>query len=263
MRGLLTRIYLLTVHAYFLICMKKAIIIGATSGIGREVALSMLRKGWLLGIAGRREDLLEELKAEYPENVVAYPIDVMKDDAAERLFHLIELRGGMDLFFLASGTGRQNPALNEEIELRTAATNVSGFIRVVTAAYRYFESKETGHIVVISSIAGTKGLGSAPAYSATKRFQNTYIDALSQLSHMGKAVIRFTDIRPGFVDTSLLNSKEHKYPMLMRSEKVAEIIMKAIDKKKRIVVIDWRYKILVFFWTLIPLYIWERMKIRN
>jgi Short-chain dehydrogenases of various substrate specificities len=243
--------------------LKKVIIVGATSGIGREVALCMLQRGWLLGIAGRREDALEELRAAYPKNVVAYPIDVMKDDAAERLSHLIELRGGMDLFFLSSGTGRQNPALDEDIEVRTAETNVSGFIRVVTAAYRYFETIGSGHIAVISSIAGTKGLGSAPAYSATKRFQNTYIEALVQLSHIRKVKIRFTDIRPGFVNTALLDTKEHKYPMLMRLEKVAGAIMRSIDKKKRIVIIDRRYKVLVFLWNLIPRWLWERLRISN
>ena len=243
--------------------MKKVIIVGATSGIGREVALSMLRKGWLLGVAGRREDLLEELRAEFPENIVVYPIDVTKNDATRRLLHLIELRGGMDLFFLASGTGRHNPTLDEDIEVRTSETNVSGFIRVVTAVYRYFATKGGGHIAVISSIAGTKGLGAAPAYSATKRFQNTYIDALAQLSRMQKSNIRFTDIRPGFVDTALLNSDEHKYPMLMKSGKVAGAIMKAIEKNKRVIIIDWRYRILVFFWKLIPRWLWERMRISN
>lgn len=237
--------------------------VGATSGIGREVALCMLKRGWLLGIAGRREDLLEDLRAGYPENILTCPIDVMKADAAERLIHLIDRRGGMDLFFLASGMGRQNPSLDEELEVRTAETNVSGFIRMVAAAYRYFESAGGGHIAVISSIAGTKGLGAAPAYSATKRFQNTYIEALAQLSHIKKTHIRFTDIRPGFVDTALLNSKEHAYPMLMQPDKVAGAVMRALDKKKRVVVIDWRYRLLVFFWKLIPRWLWEKLRIKN
>ncbi|MDR2775186.1 MAG: SDR family NAD(P)-dependent oxidoreductase [Tannerella sp.] len=241
--------------------MKKAIIVGATSGIGREVALCMLKRGWLLGVAGRREDALEELRRSYPENVIAYPIDVMKEDAAERLMCLIGQRGGMDLFFLASGTGRRNLSLEEEIEVRTAETNVTGFIRMVVAAYRYFESAGGGHIAVISSVAGTKGLGAAAAYSATKRFQNTYIDALAQLSRRKNALVGFTDIRPGFVDTALLNSEEYKYPMLMRADKVAGIIMRALDKKKRVVIIDWRYRALVFFWKFIPQRFWERMKI--
>ncbi|MDR1380127.1 MAG: SDR family NAD(P)-dependent oxidoreductase [Tannerella sp.] len=238
--------------------MKKAVIIGATSGIGREVALCLLRKGWALGVAGRREDALEELRQAYPERVVAYPMDVMRGDAADRLMHLIQLREGMDLFFLASGTGRRNPLLDEEVEVRTAETNVTGFIRVVTAAYRYFEAAGGGHVAVISSIAGTKGMGAAPAYSATKRFQNTYIDALAQLSRMRNAHVRFTDVRPGFVDTALLDSAEHTYPMLMQPGKVAQSIVRALERRKRVVVIDRRYRVLVFFWRLIPRWIWER-----
>jgi short-subunit dehydrogenase len=241
--------------------MKKAIVVGATSGIGREVALRMLERGWALGVAGRHEEALEELRKSYPEQVIAYPIDVMKEDAAERLMSLIRQRGGMDLFFLASGTGRQTLSLEEEIEVRTAETNVIGFIRMVVAAYRYFESADGGHIAVISSIAGTKGLGAAAAYSATKRFQNTYIDALAQLSRRRNIPVWFTDIRPGFVDTPLLNSKEHTYPMLMRADKVSGIIMRALDKKKRVVIIDWRYRVLVFFWKFIPQWLWERMNI--
>jgi short-subunit dehydrogenase len=115
---------------------------------------------------------------------------------------------------------------------------------------------------VISSIAGTKGLGAAPAYSATKRFQNTYIDALEQLAHIQKLPIRFTDIRPGFVATGLLNDGKH-YPMLMHTEKVARHIVCALEKKKRIVVIDWRYRILVALWRLIPPFLWKRLPVRN
>ena len=77
---------------------------------------------------------------------------------------------------------------------------------MVNTAFHYFARQGKGHIAVISSIAGTKGLGIAPAYSATKRFQNTYIDALEQLAYMQKKkAIHFTDIRPGFVKTDLLN----------------------------------------------------------
>ena len=69
--------------------LKRVIVVGATSGIGREVALCMLRRGWLLGVAGRREGALEALRKRYPEQVVAYPIDVTQGDAAERLMQLI------------------------------------------------------------------------------------------------------------------------------------------------------------------------------
>ena len=98
------------------------------------------------------------------------------------LHNLIKKLGGIDLFFLSSGVGHQNRDLQPDIELNTARTNVEGFTRMVTAAFNYFKEKGSGHIAVISSIAGTKGLGVAPAYSATKRFQNTYILSLIHIS---------------------------------------------------------------------------------
>ena len=188
-------------------------------------------------------------------------IDVTSADAPEQLKSLIEKLGGMDLFLLSSGIGSQNVKLEPEIELNTARTNVEGFIRMVTAAYRFFKEQGSGHLAVISSVAGTKGLGSAPAYSATKRFQNTYIDALAQLARMERLSIQFTDIRPGFVATALL--KNRKYPLLMRADSTAQHIVKALTNKKRVAIIDTRYAILVFFWQLIPRWLWERLPIRN
>ena len=239
----------------------RIIIIGATSGIGREVAKFYIAQGWQVGVAGRRAEELETLRKEAPEQVSTQVLDVTLEDAPFRLQSLIDKVGGMDLFLLSSGIGKQNPTLTPDIELKTAATNVEGFIRLTTAAYHYFEKQGYGHLAAISSIAGVKGLGIAPAYSATKRFQNTYLDALDQLSRMNGLNIRFTDIRPGFVATPLL--KDDNYPLLMKAPQVATSIVKAISKKKRIVVIDWRYRILVFFWKLIPHWIWVRLKVKN
>ena len=241
---------------------KKVIIIGATSGIGREVALIYIAQGWKVGVAGRREAELEALRSAYPEQVSAQGLDVTKEDAPQKLQALIEQVGGMDVFLLSSGIGKQNPTLETGLELTTAATNVEGFIRMTNAAYHYFEQQGHGHLAVISSIAGTKGLGAAPAYSATKGFQNIYMDALDQLARMKKLNIRFTDIRPGFVATPLLNNQK-KYPMLMEAPIVALDIVSAIEKKKRVAIIDWKFRLLVGFWRLIPKWIWLRLPIRN
>ena len=241
---------------------KKVIIIGATSGIGREVALVYIAQGWTVGVAGRREAELESLRAMAPEQVFTQVLDVTKDDAAEHLHTLINKVGGMDLFLLSSGIGKQNYTLETEIELATAATNVDGFIRMTNAAYHYFEKQGHGHLAVISSIAGTKGLGAAAAYSATKGFQHMYIDALDQLSRMQKLNISFTDIRPGFVATPLLKSSK-RYPMLMHAPIVALDIVDALKRKKRVAIIDWRFRLLVGFWRLIPKWIWLRLPVRN
>lgn len=164
--------------------MKRAIIIGATSGIGQEVAKCLLLEGWQIGIAGRRQSALETLQRVAPDQIEIQALDVTLEDAAEKLNVLIEKTGGMDLFLLSSGIGFQNMKLDMEVELNTARTNVEGFTRMVDTAFAYFKKNGGGHLAVISSIAGTKGLGVAPAYSATKRFQNTYIDALEQLAHL-------------------------------------------------------------------------------
>lgn len=241
--------------------MKRAIIIGATSGIGQEVAHLLVQQGWYIGIAGRRENALQNMQQAYPGQIEIQCLDVTKEDAVLHLNELISCLGGMDLFFLSSGVGYQNRNLEPEIELHTARTNVEGFTRMITAAFDYFKKTDGGHIAVISSIAGTKGLGVAPAYSATKRFQNTYIDALAQLSRMQHLNIRFTDIRPGFVATDLLRNS--KYPMLMSADKVARHIVRALKRRKRVAIIDRRYRLLVFFWRMIPRWLWERLPIKN
>jgi len=237
-----------------------AIIVGASSGIGREVAKLLLADGWKLGVAARREEPLLELKKEAPERVEVMPIDVTKPDAGERLQRLIQHLGGIDLYFHASGIGKQNRTLEEDIELCTLETNGVGFTRMLGVAYRYFAEKGVGQIAAITSIAGTKGLGPAPAYSATKAFQSTYIQSLEQQAHQRGLNIRFTDIRPGFVDTALLNDG-FPYPMLMRPESVARDIVRSIYRHRHVRVIDFRYRILTFFWRLIPRWIWRRMKI--
>lgn len=105
-------------------------------------------------------------------------------------------------------------------------------------------------------------MGAAAAYSASKRFQNTYIDALAQLARMEGTNVRFTDIRPGFVATALLKDGRH-YPLLMRPERVAEALFRAVARGKRRAVIDLRYALLVWLWRLIPQALWERLPIRN
>ena len=131
---------------------------------------------------------------------------------------------------------------------------------MITAAYNYMAANGGGHIAAITSIAGTKGLGPAPSYSATKAFQNTYLQSLEQLANARQLNIRFTDIRPGFVATPLLNDGNH-YPILLRPEAVAKDIVKAIERKKHIRVIDWRWRIITAFWRRIPRFVWRRLRL--
>ena len=246
---------------------RRAIVVGASSGIGREVARLLMADGWTVGVAARREDRLKDLGAKAWQR-----IDVTQDDAPVRLRQLIRQLGGMDLFFYASGIGKQNRELREEIELATMQTNALGFTRMVGEAYRYFAERDAnskqsgihkqscGHIAAITSIAGTKGLGPAPSYSATKAMQNVYLQALEQQANARGLQLRFTDIRPGFVDTDLLSGDFH-YPMMLQPEKVAKEIVRAISHQRHICVIDWKYRLLTALWRRIPRCIWRKLKL--
>ncbi|MDO4985489.1 MAG: SDR family NAD(P)-dependent oxidoreductase [Prevotella sp.] len=235
--------------------MSKAIIVGASSGIGLEVARLFIQRGWTVGVAARRLDLLQTIGAADVEQ-----IDVTSADAPEKLMQLVGRLGGMDLFFYASGIGKQNRELTPDIELATVETNGLGFTRMIGCAYRYFAQQGRGHIAAITSIGGTKGLGPAPAYSATKAMQNVYLQALEQQANARKLDIRFTDIRPGFVDTALLSGTFH-YPMMLKPQAVAREIVSAIEHHKHIRVIDWKYRILTAVWRRIPRCIWRRIKL--
>ena len=232
---------------------RKAIVMGASSGIGLEVARLLKAQGWNVGVAARRLDRLQEFEAKAC-------IDVTTEDAAQQLLSLADQLGGMDLYFHASGIGHQNRQLIEEIELSTMQTNAVGFTRMVGAAFRYMAQHGGGQIAVISSIAGTKGLGPAPAYSATKALQNTYIEALQQLANARKLNIRFTDFRPGFVATDLLNDGNH-YPMQLDRVDVARDMVRSMGRGRQVRVIDWRWRVLTFFWRMVPRWIWLRLKL--
>lgn len=235
--------------------MKRAIVIGASSGIGQEVAKLLISQGWTVGVAARRIERMQGIGA-----VAVERIDVTTDEATTALERLINKTGGMDLFFYASGIGKQNRELSEDIELATLETNGVGFTRMIGAAYRYFACHGGGHIAAITSIAGTKGLGPAPAYSATKALQNVYLQALEQQANSRRLNIRFTDIRPGFVDTDLL-SGDFRYPLMLRPEKVAEEIVHAIKQRQHIRIIDWKYRLLTAFWRRVPRFVWRRFKL--
>ena len=228
--------------------------------MGQEVAKLLLAEGHTLGVAARREDRLQAFKQLAPDRVEVAAIDVTADDAADRMRELIDRLGGMDLFFYASGIGKQNRTLEPDIELNTVNTNGMGFTRMIGEAYRYFAGRGEGHIAAITSIAGTKGLGPAPSYSATKAMQNTYLQALEQQANARGLNIRFTDIRPGFVDTDLLKGDFH-YPMMLKPEKVARQIVRAIHSKRHIQVIDWRYALMTALWRRIPRPLWRHLKL--
>jgi short-subunit dehydrogenase len=244
---------------------KQAIIIGATSGIGEAVAIRLLSEGWRVAVTGRRVERLEALQQRYgADRVVFRAMDVTKESATDVLDELLREVATPDVLLYAAGIGRQNPDLEEGMELRTVKTNCEGMVRIVDHFINYvkctphYSAKSRAHIAVITSVAGTMGMGQAPAYSATKSMQSAYLVALAQLSRMQRLPITVGDIRPGFVATEILNPDKH-YPMLISADTAARYIVRSFKRRSRILIFDWRYKLLVGFWRLIPRCIWERM----
>ena len=236
---------------------------GATSGIGLEVVKVLASTGWQLGVAGRRDDVLQQLSNEVPQVMAVRAIDITRDDAPQRLNGLINELGGIDLYFHSSGIGYQNPALDADKELRTVETNAVGMTRMVDAMFNYFAQRpdHQGHIAVISSIARTKGLGAAPAYSATKRYVSHYLECLSQLCTIRRLRhIHLHDIRPGFVRTPLI-ADGNRYPMQLDPERVAQSIVGGIERDRSVITVDWRYRLLVAGWRLLPRWLWVRLPI--
>lgn len=240
-----------------------AIVMGATSGIGYEVAKVLAIRGWKVGVTGRREDILAKMSAE-TDGIDAYEvIDVTTPEAVDGLHKLIGKLGGMDMYFHSSGIGYQNTELDADKELRTIETNCLGMTRLVGEAFRYFEQhpETEGQIAVISSIARTKGLGAAPAYSASKRFTSHYLESLCQLTTIRNIRnIHISDIRPGFVKTPLIEGSN--FPMQLDAGKVAVSIVNGLERRKHVITVNWLYRLLVFFWQMIPRFMWIRMRIK-
>lgn len=241
--------------------MKRIVIMGASSGIGFACAEALASRGVKVGLAARHTEKLEELKQKYPDFVEYAGIDVTKPEASGQLEALTEKLGGMDIYFHVSGIYRVNPELDLDMELAVFDTNVIGFVRCVSTAYRYFRDNHIrGHIAAITSVAGTNGLARMSAYSASKAADRKWLVALEQLSNNTGAGITFTDIRPGWVQTPLLTPGQ-TYPMLMTLDYVVPRVLKAIVRKQRVAVIDWRWNILVGLWRMIPNAIWTHLDV--
>lgn len=238
--------------------MKKVIIIGATSGIGKGLAKLFAENNYRVGITGRRTELLNELKNENPNSYFIKSFDITDTEiAVGKLEELKTELGGIDLIILSSGTGDLNDNLNFEIEKRTIDTNVIGFTCVSNWAFNLFEKQKFGHLVAISSVGGLRGSRQAPAYNATKAYQLNYLEALRQKATKLKLPIFVTDIRPGFVDTDMAKGEGQFW--VASVDKATKQIFEAISRRYKIVYITKRWRLIASILKRIPRQIYDRM----
>lgn len=238
--------------------LKRAIVIGASSGIGRALALRLAREGYAVGLAARRLPLLLELQAQIGPRALVRQLDV--SDTARAMAQLEELigeLGGADLIVVNAGLGRPNPDLAWEPEDETLAVNVRGFAAMANVAYRYFVRRGAGHLVSTSSIAALRGGGRAPAYHASKAFVSTYMDGLRhKLARLGSPVV-ITDLQPGFVRTAMAQGA-HVF-WVASPEQAAEQIWQAIRRRQKRAIITRRWRLIAWLMRLLPDRVYHRL----
>ena len=234
------------------------IVIGATSGIGKALFEKYVKEENRLGIIGRRTQLLDELKHQYPSKTHTATADITKQDEVEQAISSLQKKlGSIDLAIVCSGIGDLNPSLDYNVERPTIDTNVIGWTFVVDMLYNLFEQQGHGHLVAITSAGGLRGEPMAPAYNATKAYQINYMEALRKKTFKARGKIIVTDVRPGLVDTAM--AKGEGLFWVMPVEKVARQICAAIRLKKSKVNVTKRWHILAVINKNLPFTMYKRM----
>lgn len=242
---------------------KKAIVIGATSGMGRQVAKLLAQKGCIVGLVGRRKNLLENLQKEIPTKTFIKQIDITKENSTKQLDELIEEVGGLDTIlisvscYLEIGSKETNETRKKIID-----TDLLGFWKIANFAVGYFENQKHGHLVGISSIDGLRGFAYSPEYSASKAFISTYLEAIRNRFIQKNIPIYSTDIIPGFIEVE--NTNHYKNPnayWVETKEEAAKEIVDAIIAKKKKAYITSRWRIIAWILAILPDCIFNRINI--
>lgn len=236
--------------------MKSAVIIGASSGIGRALAAILSRDGYRVGAVARRTDLLAQLRLELTGPCVTRTVDVAQPESAMPLVReLIEELGDVELFIISAGTGFENGALAWQLERDTIAVNVLGFAAMVHVALAHLETRGSGHLVGISSLAALRGIGGAPAYAASKAFVSNYLQGIRYRVEKRKLPIIVTDVQPGFVDTRMAGGDF----WMASPQEAARQIAAAIRGRKSHVYVTRRWRLVAWLMKVVPDALYSRL----
>lgn len=230
------------------------LIVGGTSGIGRALCELYCELGSKVGVIGRRENLLKELKDRYPDNIRTLCSDISDANFASVLDHFINELGGVDKLILTASIVHLNPELNFDKELDTIGVNVTGFVSVVNTAYHYFIKKGSGHLIAVTSIASARGNVHTPAYNASKAFQSTYLESLRLKAVQQNKKIAVTEIIPGYVDTDMAQGERIFWMASLL--KAVKQIKKAIDNRASRVFVTKRWKLVYTAYKYMPRFLY-------
>lgn len=233
----------------------KIIILGATSGIGRELALRYAGDpANTVSISGRRESLLSEISTQFPA-IQTDAFDLTAPNRLDSLEKMIDRLGGVDLLIISAGYGKINPELDWVPTEQTLMLNVVAFTAISDFMYHYFTRQGHGQLVEIASVAGLRGLDNCSGYSASKAYNIRYMEGLKRKSVKEKSPIVLTTLLPGFVDTDLAKGD---YFWKMSVEVAAKSIMNAIRRKKTVAYITARWRLIGWLMKCAPDFLFNR-----
>lgn len=235
---------------------KYAIVIGASSGIGRGLALKLSKEGYIVGAVARRIELLETLQQEAKNTMFIKQVDIAQHaDAAEKIQELIEDMGGfIDVAIINAAVwpeiGSGNRLLWEQQE-PSIDVNVKGCARLMTLFAHQFLDQQEGHLVTISSVDALRGSAIAPIYAATKAFLSTYAESLRNYFTQNKLPVTVTDVLPGYVQTPESELGSTAYWVVPCNKAVNQIFKEAVVEKRKCIYVSHRWKIiaLLLLWT--------------
>lgn len=228
---------------------QRAIVVGASSGIGEALARKLAAEGYEVGLTARSVDRLREIGSELPTQAYVAQMDVTETEAAREAFdRLAAQMGVVDVVVLNAGIAPYNPDLDWEPARDTIDTNVGGFAALATKAVALFKEQGHGQLVGISSVAAHTGSSHAPDYYASKAYVSNYLDGLRYNLRQADADITVTTIEPGFVDTDLAGGEF----WMCSVETAADLIYGAIEKKKRHQYVTRRWRLVVLVLGLLP-----------
>lgn len=239
--------------------MPNAIVFGATSGIGKELATMLVNDGYKVAATGRRLELLKEIQQANPNDILIRQHDVQDISQTKIVFNeLVKELKNIDLIIHSSGIGYENPELDWEKEYDTIKTNVIGTTRIYDAAFNLFKRQGFGHLAAISSIASLRGNRESPAYFASKAFQVNYLESLYfKAKEIKGGKVFITDVRPGFVDTKMALGDGIFW--MSSLEKASKQIYTAIKRKKRRIYISRRWNLIAWVLKIVPSWLMKKV----
>lgn len=240
--------------------MPNAIVFGATSGIGRQLAAFLVKDGYKVAITGRRQEMLEDIEKEEPESYFKHRLDVQNIEMTKEVFEKIVIQfKNIDLVVHAAGIGFENPELAWDKEEETINTNVFAATHIYVLSFNLFKKQGFGHLVSISSIASIRGNRHAPSYFASKAYQVNYLESLYfKAKEITGGQVFITDVRPGYVDTRMALGDDIFW--MASLDKASKQIYNAIKRKKRTVYISRRWILIAWVLKIVPSWLIKMVK---